>query len=363
MMMAHGNWKQEYQLLKDFIASHPEIVITTNEISIPQTLRDEFYRRFDDARRAVVEDHCSALPPEIELLSENYGRMEKEIKDILGLEDISMPTDLLIFLRDPKEGLTRSIYNRMFELLQGKMAFEDFETMADEDLSTAAATLFRLGYERWATLALIKQLDPDEAYRVALDEDDKPILGELKTLCFGRQAHHATMRIPEFVLHSRRIGKYVAFKMPLAREIDGYVVPIKPRVRPRNRTGDTSQALDTRAMLLSFLSDPREIPIFAEIFECTRTSPEWLIEYIGYEDLSNPQSLDSMHQHIEAMNPTQGAGLILVGSGGELEREKIPGPLYAVAAGFDQSRLESFINACFCAKKPSEELFPESPNS
>jgi hypothetical protein len=356
MMMAHSNWKQEYQLLKDFVALHPEIVITANEISIPQTLRDEFYRRFDDVRRAVVEDHYSALPLEIELLSENYGRMEKEVKDLLGLEDISMPTDLLIFLRDPKEGLIRCIYNRMFDLLQEKIALGDFETMADEDLKATAATLFRLGYERWATLALIKLLDPDEAFRVDLDEDYKPILGELKTLCFGRQAHHPTMRIPEFVLHSRRIGQYVTFKMPLAREIDGYVVQVKPRVRPRNRTGDTSQALDSRALLLSFLSDPREIPIVAEIFECTRTSPEWLIEYIGCDDLSNPQSLDSVHQHIEALNPTQGAGLILAGSGGKLEQEQIPESLHAVAAGFDQSRLESFINTYFCAKKPSEEL-------
>jgi hypothetical protein len=349
MMTVPSNWKQEYQLLKDFIALHSEIVITTNEISIPQTLRDEFYRRFDKIRRAVVVDHYSTLPLEIELLSENYGKMEKEIKDILGLEDISMPMDLLTFLRDPKEGLIRCIYNRMFDLLQGKIAFEDFEAMADDDLNAAAATLFRLGYERWATLALIKLLDPDEAFRVDLDDDFKPILGELKTICFGRQAHHPTMRIPELVLHSRRIGQYVTFKMPLAREIDSYVVQVKPRVRPRNRTGDTSQALDARAVLISFLSDPKEIPIVAEIFECTRTSPEWLIEYIGCEDLNNPQSLDSVHQHIEAMNPTQGTGLILVGSGNESGQETLPEYIHAVAAGFDQSKLESFIDNCMCA--------------
>jgi hypothetical protein len=356
MMTVPTNWKQEYQLLNDFIALHSEIVIATNEISIPQTLRDEFYRRFDDVRKAMVEDHYSTLPLEIELLSENYVQMEKEIKDLLGLEDISMPMDLLTFLRDPKIGLIRSIYNRMFDLLQGKIAIEDFETMAHIDLNAAAATLYRLGYERWAALALIKLLDPDEAFRIDLDDDDKPILGELKTICFGRQAHHPTIRIPEFVIHSRRIGQYVTFKMPLTREIDGYAVQIKPRVRPRNRTGDTSQALDTRSMFLSILSDPQAIPIVAEIFECTHANPDWLIEFIGCEELYDPQSLDPVHQHIAAMNPTQGAGLILVGSSGELEQERIPESLHAVAAGFDQSRLESFIHTYFCAKKSSEEL-------
>jgi hypothetical protein len=359
-MTALQDWKQEYQLLNDFIAAHPEIVITINEISIPQALRDEFYRRFDDVRRAVVDDRYSVLPAEIEMLSANYGEMGKEIKDLLRLDEIAMPVDLLAFLRDPKEGLIRSIYNRMFDLLQGKITLEELDSMADDDLKAAAANLYRLGYEHWAALALIKLFDPDEAFRVDLDEDYKPILGELKTICFGRQAHHPTIRIPEFVLHSRRIGKYVTFKMALAREMDGYVVLIKPRVRPRNRTGDTSQVLDSRAILLSILTDPKEIPIIVEIFDCTRTSPDWLIEFIGCEDLSNPQSLDPVLQHMEAMNPTQGTGLILVGAGGESGQENIPDSIHAVAAGFDQSRLQSFVDNCLCECGSPDTSGPET---
>jgi hypothetical protein len=353
-MTAPQNWKQEYQLLRNFIASQPEIVVTANEISIPQPMRDEFYRRFDDIRRAVVEDRYAVLPAEIEMLSENYGRMEKEIQAILGVEDIVMPVDLLIFLRNPKEGLIRSIYNRMFDLLQGKIAFDDFETLADGDLKAAAANLYRLGYERWAALALIKLLDPDGAFQVDLDDDYKPILGELKTICFGRQAHHPTIRIPEFVLHSRKIGKYVTIKMALAREIESYMVHIKPRVRPKNRTGDTSQVLDSRAMLLSFPADPKEIPIIAEIFECTRTSPDWLIEFIGDEELEDPQSLHPVHQHIDIMSPTQGVALILVGAGAEAAQKKIPDPIHAIAAGFDQSQLEYFIDSRLGACKDPE---------
>jgi hypothetical protein len=357
-MTAPSNWKQEYQLLTDFISSHREIVITSNEVSIPQELRDEFYRRFDDTRRSWVEDRYSVLPAEIELLRENYGRMEKEVKDLLGLEDISMPVDISIFLSDPKEGLIRSLYNRMFDLLQGKIALEDFEMMADGDLGTAASTLYRFGYERWAALALIKLLDPDEAFQVNLDENFTPNLGELKSICFGRQAHHPTIRIPEFVMHSRKIDKYVTFKMPLAREVDAYLVQFRPHVRPRNRTGDTSHVLDSRTVLLSFLSDPKEIPIIAELFDCTRTSPDWLIDFMGVEELNDSRSLDAVRQHMEIMNPKQGIGLILVGSGGESALETIPEYIRAVDAGFDQSRLQSFIDECFCAEGFSES----SPN-
>ena len=84
---------------------------------------------------------------------------------------------------------------------------------------------------------MIKLLEPDEAYLVDLDEDYEPVLAELKSISFGRQAHHPTMRIPEFVLHSRKLNKYVAVKMALARELETYVAPSSRRCGRRRRRG------------------------------------------------------------------------------------------------------------------------------
>ena len=88
-------WKQMHKLLKEFIAAHPEIIITENEISIPQPLRDRFYQLFDDVRRAVVEDHFSVLPVDVRALSAHYVQIEKEVIGLLSLERISMPVDLV----------------------------------------------------------------------------------------------------------------------------------------------------------------------------------------------------------------------------------------------------------------------------
>ena len=84
---------------------------------------------------------------------------------------------------------------------------------------------------------MIKLLEPDEAFFVDLDEDYKPFLTELKSISFGRQAHHPTMRIPEFVLHSRKLNKYVAVKMVLAREMETYVATFKPAVTAEEEDG------------------------------------------------------------------------------------------------------------------------------
>ncbi len=337
-------WRQEYKSLGDFIAVHPEIAISASEVSIPQTVREEFYHRFDGVRMALVDEHYSKLPPEIGILSENYLQMEEEITRLLGLSSIAMPVDLFSFLHNPKDGLARVLYNKMFDLLQGKTTVEAFEAQAANDLSTAAEELYRLGYESWAALVVIKLLDPDQAFLVDLDDEYKPFLRELENISFGRQAHHPTMRIPEFVLHSRKIDKYVAVKMVLAREIETFVVPFKPPVRPRKKTGDTSSALASRVMLLSFMDSANEIPIIADIYERTITSPDWMIEFITESELKNPDSLGMVKEHLDALRPALGACLVLIGNKPEAMPETIPADVRTVVAGFDHSELLTAID-------------------
>ena len=342
--MAEANWKREYQAISDFIAAHTEIVINRNEISIPQDLRDEFYRGFDNIRRAVVKDHYSALPAEIGFLSNNFLQIEDEIMKLFRLERIWMPMDLYRFLRNPEEGLIRMLYNRTFDMLQGKITAEDFEKQAGEDLRAAAAALYRLGYEWWAALAFIKLMDPDEAYQVDLDDDYEPVLTEMKEIAFGRQAHHPTIRIPEFVIHSRKINKYVGVKMPLAREVETLVVRFKPPVKPRKKTGDTSLALDSRTMLLSFMESKDKIPIIADIYECTLTNPHWMIEYVTAEESRDPVAMEEVKHHMKALKPKLGTCLILIDPEDESGLEDMPENTRIVAAGFDQSKLLAAIN-------------------
>ena len=337
-------WKQEYSALTNYIANHAEIVINPTEISIPQVFRDEFYRRFDDLRREVVDAHSASLTVDYDSLCDNYLRIEKELVGMLGLEGISMPVDLHTFVHNPKDGLMRILYTRAFDLLQGKITVEAFEEQSGIELRFVATELFRLGYEQWAALVLIKLLDPDEGFFVDLDEDSSPCLAELKTIAFGRQAHHPTLRIPEFVLHSRRLNKYVAVKMVLEREIETFVQPFKPPVRPKKKTGDTSFALDSRAMLLSFMDTPKDIPIIADIYELKRTRPDWMMEYISGSELADPAALEHVNQNMRALNPRLGISLVIVGGGTDARPEGLLDGIRPISVGFDQSRLQSVID-------------------
>ncbi len=336
--------RTKINLLNKYIKDHQEIIINKSEISIPQELREEFYRRFDDARRAFVEEQYASLPVDVQTLSENYIRVEKEIIETLNLECIDLPIDLHSFLQNPMEGLIRVLYNRLFDLLQGKTTFEEFEQTGANDLRAAAADLYRLGYEMWAALAFIKLLDPDKGYFVDLDEDYKPYLTDLKEIAFGRQAHHPTIRIPEFVLHSRKVDKYVTVKMGPAREIETFVVRFTPPVRPKKKTGDTSYGLDSRAMLLTFLPTPDEIPIVAEIYDRKLVSPDMMIEFLTAGEFESQTALDEVRRHFNAMNPRLGMCLMLIDPMGEAKPEAIAEKIRAISAGFDPAKMEPILD-------------------
>jgi hypothetical protein len=338
-------WNQEYESLKKYITDHPEIVINKTEISIPRDLRDEFYRRFDLIRREFVEGHYPVLSVDFRALSEDYLKIEKEITELLGIESINMPMDLFSFLHSPLDGLIRVLYTRTFDLLQGKTDVEAYEQQAVCDLRSAAADLYRLGYEQWAALVIIKLLEPDQAFGVDLDEDFKPCPAELKTITFGRQAHHPTMRIPEFVLHSRRLGKFVAVKMALAKEIETFVPLFKPPVRPRKKTGDTSLALDSRVMLLSFMNSREDIPVIADIYDLKLQRPSWMMEFISAGEMEEPYSLDEAKRHLDAMKPQFGACLVLLDSDRELNQEEFQENVLTVHAGLDQEKFKPVIDS------------------
>jgi hypothetical protein len=344
-MDSKNDWKEQYESMRRFIAGNPGIILNPSEISIPPEVKEEFYLRFDRLRSALVEAHYADLPVDVDVLRRNFVEAEKEVVEILGIESISMPVDLSSFLHRPKEGLQRIIYTRVFDLLQGKISLEDFEQMCGEDLKVSCSTLYLLGYEWWAALVLIKLLDPDQAFGVDFDPDFKPYLTELKGISFGRQAHHPTIRIPEFVLHSRRLDRLVAVKMALTQEIESYVVQFKPPVRPKKRTGDTSFALESRVMILSLMSGPEDIPIIADIYDRILTSPDLMVECISAEYLQNTEAVEQVRRRLESLNPKRGLSLLVVDPEGGIFSENIPEGIRPVAAGFDPAKLEEVISS------------------
>ncbi len=331
-------WKQKYDVLENYAAANPEIHIDMSEISIPEHLRDEYYKHFDDVRNAIVEARYGSLPPEVDALCRNYIQSEKELTERIGLERIELPVDLSSFLHNPKQGLARGLYNRLFEMVQGKIAVDDFERMADSDLTATAEGLFRLGYESWAALTLIRLLEPDGAFGVELDENDEPFVVELEVIAFGRQFHHTAKRIPEFILHSKKMDRHIAVKMPLAREVDNYTI------KSKKHTGDTSYVLDSRVMFLAIVPDLKNIPVFADIQARTIKGPDLMVEFLTEQDLTNEDVVVQVQRRVEMMKPRLGGGIVVMNPEPDSDIVKPTGDMDTFSVGLDPLKLQPIIN-------------------
>ena len=343
-MTNQPQWKQRYDILKDYIAANPEILINVSEISIPEHLRDEFYKHFDDVRNAFVGACYDSLPLEMDDLCRNYIQSERELTELLVLERIDLPVDLSSFLHNPKEGLVRAIYNRLFELVQGKITVDDFEQMANSDLTATASELFRLGYEQWAALALIRLLEPDGAFGVELDEDYEPFAVDLREIAFGRQFPNPAKRIPEFILHSKKLDRHIAVKMPLAREVDSYNIPYEPAFKKKRQTGDTSYVLDSRVMFLSIVPDLKKIPVFADVHARTINSPYLTVEFLTGQDLADPDAIVQVKKRMEIMKPLLGGIIVVMNPVPESGIVKPTGNINTFAVGLDPLKLQPVID-------------------
>ncbi len=344
-MNIQPQWKQKYDVLKDYIRTNPEIHIDVSEVSIPEHLRDEFYKHFDEIRNLFIESSYASLPLEMDALCRNYIRSEKELTELLELKRIKLPVDLWSFLHNPKEGLVRWLYNRLFEMVQGKISVDDFEQMADSDLTATAAELYRLGYEAWAAITLILSLEPDGAFEVGLDEDHEPSVLELKEIAFGRQFHHPAKRIPEFIVHSKKLDRHIAVKMPLAREVDAYYIPFEiPKRMLKYRTGDTSYALDSRVMFLSILQDLKEIPVFLDMHTREIKSPDLTVEFLTQQDLASPDEIGQVQKRVEIMKPRLGGSIVVMNPEAAPDMVKPAGNMHAFAVGLNPLKLQPIVD-------------------
>lgn len=345
VMISGSQWKQKYGILKDYISSNSDIHIGWSEVHIPEAQRGRFFSLFDEVREAFVESWKGSSDFDVYSLSRSFVELEHALSQQLNLE-VELPSALSSLLRNPKEGLKRLIYTRLFELVQGKIPEDEWERIADGDLNKDATALFRVGYETWTALALISLMEPDEISGVALDDGGEPLVAQAGRIAFGRQFRHPAKRIPEFVVHSKRLDRYIAFKMPLAREVDAYYVPVEIATQRllRNRTGDTSSVLDHRMIFLSGVPDLKKLPVFADIHKREIHSPDLTIEILMEQDLSDPGMIGQVDNRAGILKPRAGGALVLAGSKSRSGPFKLTETIDAFSVGLEQAKLQPVID-------------------
>lgn len=133
-----------------------------------------------------------------------------------------------------KIGLIRGLFDPLFDLLKGKIDAEAFEQYASRDIEATFGDLYRLGYEKWVALSLVKLLEADKTFNVTppkpefgeVDDEDVPIgreeavppPQEARNLSFEHERFYSFI-VPDFIIHSTKINQYVAIRTELGKAV------------------------------------------------------------------------------------------------------------------------------------------------
>jgi hypothetical protein len=192
---------------------------------------ENFFDYFDEVRRIFVEENFSEVLNELELLSRSYKKVEGELYGTLQLNQILLSKsskDLERFLHDPKEQLIRELFDILISFWRKDP--ETFEKEALERIRSSLQYLYPLAYEKWVELSIVKLLNPKKVFYVPLYEEYTPMdimkraptivkehvpFPEESTCLFLEREGFCTLIVPDFIIYSARLCRFVAFKSRL----------------------------------------------------------------------------------------------------------------------------------------------------
>ncbi|MCL2149557.1 MAG: hypothetical protein FWH51_01315 [Dehalococcoidia bacterium] len=228
-----STWQGSFAHLKEFIKDNPAIEISGNCISIPGDVRPEFYRRFDNVRTDFLKDNFPSSLEKGYELSREFAQVYKEAIAASGLEAINVRAAVNWFLQDPINGLMRSLFDPVFNLIRGKLSEQTFVENTIRLIDDVFRDYFRHGYECWTVLGLLAHLQPDKNYlsksrdfhtdsevggnsvTPGMHEELVDTVTESKSIAFDGSSI-TNFITPRTLFHAQRLGRYVAIHTDFA---------------------------------------------------------------------------------------------------------------------------------------------------
>ena len=322
------NWKKEYSELKEYVANNPRIKISRDVIAMPGDVRPEFYQLFNKTREAFLKEKCQTLLNEATPLSSNYAQAALEVTKSLGLYEIKLPDKLNWFLNDPVNGLIRSIYNSLFNLLKEEIDMGTFEREASESIKTSFKQLLKSGYEKWVVLSLVNLLVPDRALVIPIEdikgkchelepdektgfcEEQPPDPEEMEILSLRRDLGEDAFIISDLIVRSTKLNRYVSIGADLtdatwtAKAVSG-----KREWHRIRELGRDLVPIDNWPDLVIYIDDqPEDIALVADFGRFCR--PDIIVECMEQVDWYQKGGLDKVRQNYDFLKPRLGSYII-----------------------------------------------------
>jgi len=353
-----GTWQERFAELENYIVSHPEIVIEETSVTIPESARSEFYRLFNEARIAFINEKLPDLIKATKPLSQNYPKIQQDVIQLLALDTIVLPESVEQFIRDPLDGLTRVLWSPLFNILKRKIDLAAFETEGVRVIKEAYSFCYYKSYESWLELALLKLLKSKKLQRVpvpaasdsfnhaqseAIHLKLSPVYAPIESmeLSFMRSQPHTSFTVPDFIIYSEKLGKYVSARAE-AHEARWIATDASENRDWLPILSEHIKAIFAPGYILLFIANaPEDIAIVNDVNKICR--PDLIIEFRVQEDWYSEEELRNIKLRHDILKPIRGTYIVT--------REPVPllepdrqDNIHILEVGFDQSKLKPVVD-------------------
>lgn len=321
-----NDWQASYAELKEYITANPEVNIGRDIVAIPKDYKPEFHRLFSGVRRSFIENNFSSLLSEFEALGRNYVDVKDEVVKLLGLAEVSLPSNLQRILNNPADELISVLFDPLFDLLKGKIDILTFEQTASDNIEGLCRRLYRQGYQEWVTQALITLLTPDRAFRVSIEDFDSEALAteltdggdceerlpnpqETKYLSF-EHGRPPTFIVPDIIVYAAKTDQYFSLRTDL-QEAVWLSVSVSDRrewLYLSSIRKEMDQGLTWPAIVIYRSDKLKELALIADYDRFCR--PDLIIECMEQSDWYTQEGLDRVKLHHNVLKPTLGTYVI-----------------------------------------------------
>lgn len=363
--MSYG-FHEAYGELADFVEKHPEIEIGDSVTSIPENVRPGFYGLFNAARVAFVREKFPSHLSRSQTLQKEYDKAADDASGWLSLEDPPTVNPLRRFLHDPKDCLTRELFDPLFDLLKGRGKIDEIETMVSPGIDELFAAVFRGGYEKWAVLSLLNLLEVENSFRVDVrnlnpGERIKPAaqapLEEVptpqkSTRFFFSQPRNAIFAVPDFIAYSSRLSRFIGIRSEF-REASYNALNASPD-REWDAVDKDLFILLAKGLSLIYVSEKaEEIALVADVAKFCK--PDMILWCVDTQTMNQREVVAIMESADHRLKPSIGSYIVTNDGWAESQEPEEGDPqhqtdegasgIHSLAVGYDRHKLLPLIEA------------------
>lgn len=353
-----GTWQERLAELENYIAVHPEIVIEGTSVTIPEDVRSEFYRLFNEFRIAFISKKFPGLIKSTNPLSQNYQRIKKDVIQLLSLDSIVLPESVERFIRKPINTLAGLLWSPLFNMLKRRIDLATFETEGVRVIKEAYYFCYYKGYESWLELALLKLLKSKKLQRVpvpaagysfshsqseAIHLKLSPVYVPIESteLSFMRSQPHTSFTVPDFIVYSETLGKYISARAE-AHEARWIATDASENRDWLPILNAHIKTIFTPGYILLFIANaPEDIALVNDVNKICR--PDLVIEFRVQEGWYSEDELQNIRLRHDILKPVMGTYIVTREPVQLLDFDR-QNDIRILEVGFNQSKLKPLVD-------------------